>query len=221
MASPTPGSLESSTPNSAAPTTPPAAAPAAAPAPAAAAAADGDIAHSLAADSTIKTYVIASVAASVVPVPLFDIAAIAAVQFRMIQKLSQLYGRPFSDSLARNIIASLAGSVLGYGVGATVAISLAKIIPGVGWAVGMVSLPVVAGGATYALGRVFVRHYEDGGSIFDLNTAKMKAYYAEQFEKGKLVAEKAKADLKARKAEEQARKAEQEAAHLEAAEKAA
>lgn len=221
MATQTPDSTASTTPAPAlaAPTTETGAKPAAKPA--AEAAAKVDIAHSLAADSTIKTYVIAAVAASVVPVPLFDIAAIAAVQLRMIQKISQLYGRPFSESLARNIISSLAGSVLGYGLGATVAISLAKIIPGVGWAIGMVSLPVVAGATTYALGRVFVRHYEDGGSIFDFNTTKMKAYYEEQFEKGKRIAEEAKVKEEIRKAEEDIRKAKEEAARLEAANKAA
>lgn len=150
------------------------------------------IARTLIAESLIKDYVIASVAASIVPVPLFDIAAVVAIELRMIQKLSELYGKPFSEGVGRSVIASLVGGVVGYGAGLAVAVSLTKLIPGVGWMLGMVSLPALSGGSTYAVGRVFVKHYESGGDIFDLSTEAMSSYYKEQFEKGKALAAKVK-----------------------------
>lgn len=153
----------------------------------------------LMAENQIKNYVIASVGASMVPAPLFDIAAVFGIQIRMIQKLSQLYGQPFSEKIARNTVTALAGSVLGYGAGATVAVSLTKIIPGFGWMLGMAALPVISGGSTYATGRVFLKHFENGGSLFDLDHEQMRDYYKEQFEKGKELAAKAKAEIKARK----------------------
>ena len=158
---------------------------------------DGDLTRELSAENKIKNYVIATVGASIVPLPLFDIAAIIAIQLRMIQKISQLYGRPFSERAGRNIITALAGGVLGYGAGFAVAASAVKLIPVVGWAIGMASLPLVAGGATYAVGRSLVKHYEDGGSLFDFSPDKMRTYYQEQFEKGKALAAKAKSGLKA------------------------
>lgn len=150
------------------------------------------VGRGLIAENLIKNYVIASVAASIVPVPLFDIAAVTGVQLRMIQKLSELYGKPFSANVGRNVVASLVGGVAGYGVGITVASSLTKIIPGVGWMLGMVSLPVIAGGSTYAVGSVFVKHYEEGGDIFNLSTEAMRNFYKQQFEKGKALAAKVK-----------------------------
>lgn len=164
----------------------PEAAPADAPAP-------DSVGRGLVAESLIKDYVLAAVAASIVPVPLFDIAAVVAIELRMIQKLSELYGKPFSEGLGRSIIASLAGGVVGYGAGIAVAVSLTKLIPGVGWMLGMVSLPVLAGATTFAVGRVFVKHYENGGDIFDLSTEAMRDYYKQQFEKGKALAAKVKA----------------------------
>jgi uncharacterized protein (DUF697 family) len=146
------------------------------------------IARVLVAENQIKTYVIASVAASVVPLPVFDIAAVAAIQLRMIQKLSELYDRPFSENAVRNVVTALGGGVFGFGAGAAVAISLTKFVPGIGWMLGMVSLPVVAGAATYAIGRVFVRHYEEGGSVFDLRADTMRGYYQQQLERGKTIA---------------------------------
>jgi uncharacterized protein (DUF697 family) len=153
------------------------------------------VGRGLVAENMVKDYIMASMAASIVPVPLFDIAAVAGVQLRMIQKLSELYGKPFSESVGRNILASLVGGLAGYGVGVTVAVSLTKLIPGVGWMVGMVSLPVVAGASTYAVGSVFVKHYEQGGDIFDLSTDAMRSFYKQQFEKGKALAAKAKAKI--------------------------
>ncbi len=166
-------------------------APVPAPAPEAAAASDA-VGRSLIAESLVKDYVLASVAASIVPVPLFDIAAVVAIELRMIQKLSELYGKPFSEGVGRNVIMSLAGGVVGYGAGMAVAVSLTKLIPGIGWMMGMVSLPVLSGASTYAVGRVFIKHYEGGGDIFDLSTEAMRTYYKEQFEKGKALAAKVK-----------------------------
>ncbi|QDG75018.1 YcjF family protein [Labrenzia sp. PHM005] len=157
---------------------------------------EDDLTRDLVADNLIKDYVIASVAASIVPVAFFDIAAVIAIQLRMIQKLSQLYGKPFSEKLGRKIIYALAGGVLGYGAGYVVAASATKMIPGIGWMVGMVSLPVVAGGATYAVGRSIVQHYENGGTLMDFNAGKMRDFYKEQFEKGKELARKAKEKVK-------------------------
>jgi uncharacterized protein (DUF697 family) len=155
------------------------------------------LARSLAAENLIKDYVIASVAASIVPVPLFDIAAVVGIELRMIQKLSELYGKPFAEAAGRSVIAALAGGVFGYGAGLAVAVSLTKLIPGVGWMMGMVSLPALAGGSTYAVGRVFVKHYENGGDIFDLSAETMHTYYKEQLERGKKLIAKNKLAKKA------------------------
>ncbi|NDV85367.1 DUF697 domain-containing protein [Aurantimonas aggregata] len=156
-----------------------------------------DTKHELVADNLIKDYVLAATAASIVPVAFFDIAAVVAIQLRMIQKLSHLYSRPFSESAGRKVIYALAGGVLGYGAGYMVAASATKLIPGIGWMVGMVSLPVVAGASTYAVGRSIIRHYEDGGTLLDFDSSKMRAFYKEQFESGKDLARKVKG--KARK----------------------
>ena len=155
------------------------------------------IATELTASNVIKDHIIASVAVGAVPVPLIDVAGIAAIQLRMIRKLSQLYGRPFSDSLGRSVVASLAGGFGGVAAGA-VAGSLVKVVPGIGWMLAMATVPVVAGASTYAIGQVFLSHFKAGGTIEDLDTTKFKAFYKEQFEKGKEIALKAKEDAKAR-----------------------
>lgn len=154
-----------------------------------------DVALTLLASNEIKSYVVAAVALSTVPLPLVDVAGIAAIQLRMIQKLSQLYGKPFSSALGRSLQGALLGTFGGLGGGLAVG-SLVKIIPGIGWALSAATLPIAAGASTYAIGRVFVRHYEEGGSLFNLDAAKFKAFTRAQYEKGKALARIAKREAK-------------------------
>jgi uncharacterized protein (DUF697 family) len=154
----------------------------------------------LRAEILIRNHVLAACAASIVPVPLLDLAAITAVQVSMIQKLAAMYGRTFSESPVRNVVAALVGGVVGQGAGVVAAISLAKFIPGIGWMIGMVSLPAIVGGSTYAIGRVFLRHFEQGGSIYDISADNVRSYYKEQLGKGKRIAAAAKAGIHRRTA---------------------
>lgn len=154
----------------------------------AAAPSPSDPERALKADIVIKNHMLAACAGSIVPVPLLDLAAVTAVQVNMIRKLAAMYGKTFSESPVRNSIAALVGGVGGPWAGAVVGISLAKLIPVVGWAAGIVAMPAVVGASTYAIGHVFLRHFQEGGSIYDISTEKVRGYYKEQFAKGKAVA---------------------------------
>ncbi len=170
------------------------------------AATSSDLPRLLAAEGQVKTHVAAAMALAAAPVPLLDMAAVTLVQLRMLNQISKLYGKPFSEKVGRKILSAVGGGVLGVGAGVLVGTSLAKLIPGVGWAVGAVSMPIVTGASTYAIGRAFVKVYEEGGSMFDMNIDSLKAYYAEEFEKGKTMAAQAKAEAKAAKDEAKAKK---------------
>lgn len=155
----------------------------------------GTVEQKLRAESLIKSYVMAAAAASVVPVPLFDLAAITAVQMRMIQKLAEMHGKTFSEAPVRNTIVSLAGGIIGPNAGAIAAISLSKLIPGIGWMIGLASMPVVVGASTYAIGQVFLKHFEDGGSVYDISVGAMRRTYDEQLGKGRQLVDAAKARI--------------------------
>jgi hypothetical protein len=46
-------------------------------------------------------------------------------------------------------------------------------------------MPAVAAASTWATGKVFIRHFESGGTFLDFDPAKARAYYAEEYEAGK------------------------------------
>lgn len=121
--------------------------------------------------------------AGLVPVPLFDVAAIAAVQVRMLSRVAALYDIPMSHERGKTAISALLGSIIPTSLGYGVAVNLMSRIPVVGHVLGMFTVGAFATASTYALGRVFIQHFESGGTFLDFDPAKVRAYYQDEFRK--------------------------------------
>lgn len=164
------------------------------------------------ADTVIRNHVIWSMGASfIVPIPIADVFAVSALQLDMIRQLCRVYEKDFSESSGKAIITSLTSSIMAR-AGAR---SLIKLIPGIGTLVGGVAVSIFNGASTYALGQVFKRHFDSGGTILDFDPERLKKMYNEQFEKGKKVAEQMRKD---REAQDQAKKAQEQTKSAAAAE---
>jgi uncharacterized protein (DUF697 family) len=100
-----------------------------------------------------------------------------------------VYGLKFSENRAKSLIASLAGSVGTTAfVGGPIA-SIIKVFPVVGSLSGMLTLPVIAGASTYAVGRVFITHFESGGTFLDFDAEVMKNHFIKEFKSGQIVSQ--------------------------------
>jgi uncharacterized protein (DUF697 family) len=153
------------------------------------------------AETIIRNHILWSMGASfLIPVPIADIFAVSALQLDMIRQLCRVYNVDFAETQGKAVVTSLTSSTLAK-VGAR---SLIKFIPGIGQLVGGVATSVFNGASTYALGEVFKKHFESGGTILDFDTDRLKKFYQERFEKGKKVAEQLKKDQQAKKAAENA-----------------
>lgn len=136
-----------------------------------------------------NTYIAAGVAAVPVLPPGVDIAALGGVQVLMIKQLSDLYRVPFKENVARNVVAALVGTLSSRVLAAGVVGSMLKVLPGFGAVIGgLLALPAVSGAVTYALGKVFVKHFEEGGTLLDLDVNKVRDFFASQYQVGRKVA---------------------------------
>ncbi len=138
------------------------------------------------ADDIIKSYVIAAMTVGMVPIPLFDIAALIALQTRMVQQLSALFRVPFNRALSRSLILSLLTSGLPVLFGAGLA-SAFKAIPGAGSLVGGAGSALLSGAVTWAVGRVFADHFELGGTVFDMTPRHLRARFGQAVREGRKV----------------------------------
>lgn len=138
------------------------------------------------ASQLVDRFSVWSGAAGLVPVPLLDIAAVGGVQLQMLRRLSEIYGVPFSDNRGKSIIASLAGSILPASTATSTAItfgSLVKSVPVVGTAIGALTMPALAAGATYVIGKVFIQHFASGGTLLDFNPPDYREFIKAQKER--------------------------------------
>lgn len=143
------------------------------------------------AQKLVRNHTYLSTAIGLIPLPVVDMVAISGNQLTMLARLSKLYDIPYKKNLVKSLL-----SVLLYDLSAagTVRItsSLLKSIPVIGQVAGSVAMSGYSLAATYAIGQVFIQHFEAGGTFLDFDPKAVKAYFNEQFEEGKKVA----ADLK-------------------------
>ncbi len=140
--------------------------------------------HEQQALGVVRNYMLGTMGAGLVPLPFVDITLVGGIQLKMLHSLAQLYGQAFSKEVGKSIIGALVGGVLP----AAATGSLAKLIPGVGTVAGMVSMSALSGAATYALGKVFIQHFESGGTFLTFEPDAVRDYFAEALEEGKKVA---------------------------------
>ncbi len=129
-----------------------------------------------AAMTTVRNYSAMSAASGLIPVPFLDMAGLMAVQLMMLKKLSKIYAIPFNSQRSRSAVAILASGInCRY-----MAASSSKLIPFVG-AFSLAAMPVVNGALSYAVGRVFMKHFASGGTFLDFDPAKLRGYFEEQY----------------------------------------
>lgn len=121
------------------------------------------------ASKIIRTHAIASVASSLIPIPFVGIGVLGAAHLRMVHQLAKLYEVEFSEQRAKSIIGSLLGiSTTGF------ALLCLRAIPGL-QILGALTLPSAS---TFALGKVFVEHFESGGTFLTFDPERAKDRYA-------------------------------------------
>jgi uncharacterized protein (DUF697 family) len=143
----------------------------------------------------IRHNVFWALGAGVVPIPILDIAAVMAVEMKMLRELSSLYGVNFSEGLGKKIAYSLLSSIGMVGIGGIIGGSLSKLIPVFGQTLGLVSVPILVAAFTHSLGQVLVMHFEAGGTLLDFDPAAMRAHFKAEFEKAKQTVSQMKSEV--------------------------
>jgi len=142
------------------------------------------------ASGLVRKHVWAAMAIALVPLPWVGVGALTTLQLKMLHGLSKLYKVEFSKERGTSIIAALIGGGGAASISANVS-SLLRSIPLFGL-IQTVSAATLYGASTYAVGQVFVQHFESGGTFLNLDPKQVRQYYAEQFAAGKTELENGK-----------------------------
>ncbi len=119
--------------------------------------------------------------AGLIPLPFVDVLAVGGLQLQMLRRISQLYDVQFSENRGKAVIASLAGTMIPVTSGMGAASAL-KGVPLLGMVASAFVMPVLSAGATYAIGKAFIQHFESGGTLLDFNPPDYKEFIKAQKE---------------------------------------
>ena len=136
----------------------------------------GDVAGKL-----VDRFAIWSGVAGLIPLPVVDVLCVGGLQVQMLRRLSQIYDVEFSENRGKALIAALAGTMIPAtsGIGAA---SAMKAIPVVNILAAGFVMPVLSAGATYAIGKAFIQHFESGGTLLDFNPPDYREFIKAQKE---------------------------------------
>jgi uncharacterized protein (DUF697 family) len=120
------------------------------------------------ADKLVDRFSIWSGVAGLVPLPVVDVLAVGGLQVQMLRRLSQIYNVDFSLNRGKALVAALAGCMIPATSGMGAASAL-KAVPILGLLASGFVMPVLSAGATFAIGKAFIQHFESGGTLLDFN----------------------------------------------------
>lgn len=126
-----------------------------------------------------------SAAAGLIPVPIVDVAAVTGIQLKMLSELAALYGVPFAQDRAKSIVGALVGALsppIASGTVIGLVAAFFKIVPGVGMLAAVLLTSAFNAASTLAVGRVFVQHFESGGTFLDMDPDRVREHFRHEFE---------------------------------------
>jgi uncharacterized protein (DUF697 family) len=139
------------------------------------------------ASKIVNRNVLWAMGSGLIPVPLLDVGVLSLIQLKMLAALSKHYRIPFSKNIGKSAIATLVGFVTANSLRGSIVTSLMKVLPVVGF-LGSVSMPIYSGAVTYAIGKIFIQHFESGGTFLTFKPYKVKKHFLKLYKEGLVVA---------------------------------
>jgi uncharacterized protein (DUF697 family) len=133
----------------------------------------------------VNNYTTGSMGTGFIPIPFVDQIALIGIQRKMLHELTELYELPFSKDISQSILRMLLKMLLSSEVIKAVLGNLIKFIPGIGTAVGGLSASIFNSASTYAVGQVFIQHFESGGTLLTFKPEKMQTNLEKKFKERK------------------------------------
>lgn len=128
------------------------------------------------AELIVRKYALGSLLPGILPIPWLDIALVSAVQLKMVQSLARLYRIEFSEHIGKAGIASLVGGSGSVSL-ALLSAQLLRPVPIIGPLAGVATMTSFGAASTYAVGKVFIQHFESGGTFLTFDPEEVRRHY--------------------------------------------
>lgn len=116
----------------------------------------------------VKNYTLGSAALALVPFPLVDQVALMGLEVKLVHDLAQLYDVSFRANMVRSLMSALLSGFTS-GLLTRSLQSLAKTVPLLGTLGGGGGMALSFATVTYAVGSVFIKHFEADGTLLTID----------------------------------------------------
>jgi uncharacterized protein (DUF697 family) len=110
----------------------------------------------------VNHYSLLSVGMGLIPTPFLYQIAVGGLLSKMLYDLSELYGTSLTKQKNKAIIASVLGGAHSEWITVYLGDNVEKVLPGMVAIGNTIARPVVAASITFAIGRLFVKHFDTG-----------------------------------------------------------
>lgn len=136
------------------------------------------------AERVVEKYVAISAGIGLVPIPLVDQIGVAALLSTMINNIGEIYEVDIVKYRVKLIIIAVLGGAHTHWISKYLIGTLVGLIPGANIIGSLVAKPVLAGAITYAIGKLFIKHFENGGWLENFDIEKAKDEFPSVFAEG-------------------------------------
>ena len=121
----------------------------------------------------VHRYMALSAGAALIPVGGTDVLVLAGVHVALIKRLCEHYDVAFSEHGARNVLIAVAGSIVPGTIGSILGRKVLGILPWTGAVFGWALMSAGSAAFSYAIGRLFIEHFEKGGTLLSFDTSRL------------------------------------------------
>ena len=116
------------------------------------------------------------------PIPVIDIVYVTGIQLKMLSELSKIYDIEFKRNRGKAVVTSLISGIFTNRFMFSTAPFLVRYIPVVGFLMAPLSIVLFSSALTYSVGKVFIQHFEAGGTFLNFKPDEVRAHFKKEFE---------------------------------------
>ena len=137
----------------------------------------------------VRNHSLLSAPLGAIPMPPLAMSLILANNLTMLKRLSSVYDVKFSKDAGKAAISSFLGSCGALSISGRLIWGLSTAIPVAAPVISVVTTPLMGFALTYAIGHLFIQHFESGGTFLNFDPEQVKGHYAKLFKEGEKLAE--------------------------------
>ena len=140
------------------------------------------------AKALVRNHSIVNGAIGAVPIPPLGVALNLANGLKMVHGLSAIYDVEYEKELVKTLVSSFFVGCGTFSISGRLVWGLSTLVPVAGPVISVVTRPVLGAGLMYAMGQIFLQHFESGGTFLTFDPQKVRDHYAELLAEGKVAA---------------------------------